>query len=195
MQVGIVTQIENGQQITDKVVQVSSSGSQSGDSCLFHAPHVTTEGTDGGVTIPHGDGLATGEIATRGQALVLAGRAGIPPDSADESAAERSHLRQDHHVGVRRHATGHGVARLRIDAFAIVGIAMEIGIEPTVRQGADLGYTPVVVKDAVVSVIAMRPTVQLPAWNRGRCFAYERDTFCALLGRTHASPARTRTLS
>jgi nicotinamidase-related amidase len=35
-----------------------------------------------------------------------------------------------------------------ISAFAIVGIAMEIGIEPTVRQEADLGYIPVVVKDA-----------------------------------------------
>lgn len=35
-----------------------------------------------------------------------------------------------------------------IKAFAIVGIAMEIGIEPTVRHGADLGYIPVVVKDA-----------------------------------------------
>ena len=35
-----------------------------------------------------------------------------------------------------------------IDAFAIVGIAMEIGIEPTVRHGADLGYVPVVVTDA-----------------------------------------------
>jgi len=35
-----------------------------------------------------------------------------------------------------------------IDAFAIVGIAMEIGIEPTVRHGVDLGYIPVVVKDA-----------------------------------------------
>ena len=35
-----------------------------------------------------------------------------------------------------------------IDAFAIIGIAMEIGIEPTVRHGADLGYIPVVVKDA-----------------------------------------------
>jgi biuret amidohydrolase len=35
-----------------------------------------------------------------------------------------------------------------IRAFAIVGVAMEIGIEPTVRQGADLGYVPVVVKDA-----------------------------------------------
>jgi nicotinamidase-related amidase len=35
-----------------------------------------------------------------------------------------------------------------IRAFVIVGIAMEIGIEPTVRHGADLGYVPVVVKDA-----------------------------------------------
>jgi nicotinamidase-related amidase len=35
-----------------------------------------------------------------------------------------------------------------ITAFAIVGVAIEIGIEPTVRQGADLGYIPVVVKDA-----------------------------------------------
>jgi nicotinamidase-related amidase len=35
-----------------------------------------------------------------------------------------------------------------ISAFATVGIAMEIGIEPTVRHGADLGYIPVVIKDA-----------------------------------------------
>ena len=35
-----------------------------------------------------------------------------------------------------------------IDSFAIVGIAMEIGIEPTARHGADLGYIPVVIKDA-----------------------------------------------
>jgi biuret amidohydrolase len=35
-----------------------------------------------------------------------------------------------------------------IDAFAICGIAMEIGIEPSVRHGADLGYIPVVVADA-----------------------------------------------
>ena len=35
-----------------------------------------------------------------------------------------------------------------INAFAIVGVAMEIGIEPTVRQATDLGYIPVVVSDA-----------------------------------------------
>lgn len=35
-----------------------------------------------------------------------------------------------------------------IRAIAIVGLAMEIGIEPTVRHAADLGFIPVVVADA-----------------------------------------------
>src|SRR4029450_6804969 len=35
-----------------------------------------------------------------------------------------------------------------VNAFAIVGVATEIGIEPTVRHGVDLGYVPVVVRDA-----------------------------------------------
>ena len=33
-------------------------------------------------------------------------------------------------------------------AFAIAGIATEIGIDPTVRHGADLGLIPVVAQDA-----------------------------------------------
>jgi biuret amidohydrolase len=33
-------------------------------------------------------------------------------------------------------------------AFAICGVALEIGIEPTVRHGLDLGYIPIVVRDA-----------------------------------------------
>jgi len=35
-----------------------------------------------------------------------------------------------------------------INAFIIVGVATEIGIEPTVRHGADLGYIPVLLSDA-----------------------------------------------
>src|SRR5215831_6463674 len=35
-----------------------------------------------------------------------------------------------------------------ISAFIIVGVATEIGIEPTARHGADLGYIPVLVADA-----------------------------------------------
>jgi nicotinamidase-related amidase len=33
-------------------------------------------------------------------------------------------------------------------AFAIVGVAMEIGIDPTARHGADLGLVPVIIRDA-----------------------------------------------
>src|SRR5438874_9675006 len=35
-----------------------------------------------------------------------------------------------------------------ISAFIIVGVATEIGIDPTARHGADLGYIPVLVTDA-----------------------------------------------
>jgi nicotinamidase-related amidase len=35
-----------------------------------------------------------------------------------------------------------------IQAFVIAGIALEIGIEPTMRHGADLGYIPILVADA-----------------------------------------------
>lgn len=35
-----------------------------------------------------------------------------------------------------------------IEAFAIVGVALEVGIEPTIRHGLDLGYLPVLVTDA-----------------------------------------------
>jgi nicotinamidase-related amidase len=36
----------------------------------------------------------------------------------------------------------------QVDAFAIVGAAIEVGLEPTVRHGADRGLIPIVVTDA-----------------------------------------------
>src|SRR5947207_3424804 len=35
-----------------------------------------------------------------------------------------------------------------LKSFVICGIATEIGIEPTIRQGADLGFIPILVEDA-----------------------------------------------
>jgi nicotinamidase-related amidase len=35
-----------------------------------------------------------------------------------------------------------------VTAVAVVGVALEIGIEPTVRHAADLGYVPIVIRDA-----------------------------------------------
>jgi nicotinamidase-related amidase len=36
----------------------------------------------------------------------------------------------------------------RLDSFVIAGVAMEVGIEPTVRHALDLGLLPIVVADA-----------------------------------------------
>jgi len=35
-----------------------------------------------------------------------------------------------------------------VKAYLIAGVALEVGIEPTVRHSADLGYVPIVVRDA-----------------------------------------------
>jgi biuret amidohydrolase len=43
---------------------------------------------------------------------------------------------------------GFALRDTQVAAFAIVGVATEVGIEPTVRHGADLGLIPVVVTDA-----------------------------------------------
>jgi biuret amidohydrolase len=67
-----------------------------------------------------------------------------------------------------------------INAFAIVGIAMEIGIEPTVRHGADLGYIPVVIQDACGfghSDAAARSIASLEF--AGDALLTDADTFCA----------------
>jgi biuret amidohydrolase len=39
----------------------------------------------------------------------------------------------------------------RIEAIAVVGAVLEFGIEPTIRNAADLGYSPVLISDACYS--------------------------------------------
>ena len=42
----------------------------------------------------------------------------------------------------------------RLEAFLIAGIALEVGIEPTIRHGLDLNYLPIVATDACGSKTA-----------------------------------------
>jgi nicotinamidase-related amidase len=75
-----------------------------------------------------------------------------------------------------------------INAFAIVGIAMEIGIEPTVRHGVDLGYIPVVVTDACGfghRDAAERSIASLDF--AGDALLTNVESFCAQLGRKRSS--------
>ena len=77
-------------------------------------------------------------------------------------------------------------------AFAIVGIALEIGIEPTVRHATDLGYVPVVVTDACGSRDKVAATRALDTIAfAGGSHQTDLKTICALF-RRHANP-RTST--
>ena len=148
MQVGIVKQIENGQQITDRVVQVLEAARAAGIR-VFFTRHMSLPKELMGVSqmrmamawqrvkspnevkpwflrdapgfqlIPEMNPLPSEAIFDK---ITMSAFEGTPLDIA---------LRD---CGIR--------------AFAIAGIAMEIGIDPTARHGADLGYIPVVIKDA-----------------------------------------------
>ena len=72
-----------------------------------------------------------------------------------------------------------------LNSFVIVGVALEIGIEPTVRHSTDLGYLPIVVTDACGG----RDEAAMERAKAGLQFtgdAVLTDTaaICALLGRT-----------
>lgn len=76
-----------------------------------------------------------------------------------------------------------------INAFAIVGAVLEIGIEPTVRHGSDLGYIPVVVADACGSVDEVAGKRSLESLDYAK-MSLQTDvaTFTGLLRQTLPAP-------
>src|SRR4030095_10183751 len=74
-----------------------------------------------------------------------------------------------------------------INAFIVVGVATEIGIEPTVRHGADLGYIPVLVTDAcgAGNEEAAKRSIESLKFA-GDTLLTDTKTICALLGQRAA---------
>jgi nicotinamidase-related amidase len=68
-----------------------------------------------------------------------------------------------------------------VKTFAIVGAALEVGIEPTVRHAMDLGYVPVVVTDACGSgnKAAAERSLAALAWFGGS-FQIDGAALCAI---------------
>jgi biuret amidohydrolase len=71
-----------------------------------------------------------------------------------------------------------------VRAYLIAGVALEVGIEPTVRHSADLGYVPVVVADACGSgdQEAARRSLDALAFA-GDAMIAGTDAVCAALAR------------
>ena len=183
MQIGIVKQIANGQQITEKVLQVLNAARAAGIRVFFtrHMP------------LPKElMGVSQFRMAMAWQRVKSANEVNpwflrdapgfhlIPEMNPLPSEAIFDKISMSAFEGTPLNIA---LRDCGIDAFGIVGIAMEIGIEPTVRQGSDLGYIPVVVKDACGfghRDAAERSIASLEF--AGDALFTNADTFCARLG-------------
>ncbi len=148
MQVGIVNQIENGQQITDRVLQVLEAARKAGIR-VFFTRHMSLPNELMGVS-QFRMAMAWQRVKSANEVKpwFLRDSPGfhrIPEMNPLPSEAIFDKITMSAFEGTPLNIA---LRDCGIDAFAIVGVAMEIGIEPTVRQGSDLGYIPVVVKDA-----------------------------------------------
>jgi nicotinamidase-related amidase len=148
MQVGIVSQIANAAQVTSAVVAVLDTARGAGVR-VFFTRHMSLPNEVAGTSQ-----LRTA-VAWQHAPTVARVKPAFPRDSAqfelvpDVSPAPTEaifdKIAMSAFVGTPLEMA---LRDCRIEAFAIVGIAMEIGIEPTVRHGIDLGFLPVVVTDA-----------------------------------------------
>jgi nicotinamidase-related amidase len=148
MQVGIVKQIENGQQITDRVLQVLDAARAARIRVIF-TRHMSLPRELMGVS-QFRMAMAWQRVKSANEVKpwFLRDSPGfhlIPELNPRPSEAVFDKIAMSAFEGTPLDIA---LRDCGIDAFAIVGIAMEIGIEPTARHGADLGYIPVVIKDA-----------------------------------------------
>jgi nicotinamidase-related amidase len=148
MQVGIISQIKEGAAVLKRCVELVAAARESGYR-IFFTRHMWLPLRVAGVgqlrramiwqrtedsaklIIPFSSGSDSWQIATE----LNPGAEEVLIDKITMSAFTGTFL----DIALRDAQVG---------SFIIAGIALEVGIEPTVRHGADLNYTPVVVTDA-----------------------------------------------
>jgi len=148
MQVGIVRQIANGPEITSRVLKVLNAARQA-DVRVFFTRHLSLPRELMGA-FQIRTAMAWQRVRTPEEVKPWFTRDAPGFQLVPELAPRPSEAIFDKITMSAFEGTPLNIA-LRdcgITAFAIAGIALEIGIEPTARHGADLGYIPVVIKDA-----------------------------------------------
>jgi len=193
MQVGIVNQIENGQQITDRVLQVLDAAREA-EIRVFFTRHMSLPKELMGVSqmrmamawqrVKSVDEVKPWFLRDSPGFHLVPEMNPLPSEAIFDKITMSAFEGTPLNIALRD---------CGIDAFAIVGIAMEIGIEPTVRHGADLGYIPVVVKDACGfghRDAAARSIASLEF--AGDALLTNVDAICAQLRRVHSQQAVVR---
>ncbi len=148
MQVGVVRQVKDGQTITDRVLRILTSARDSGYRVIFTRHMSLPTRLMGSFQLRQAMAWQRVGDPSEVRSLFLRGSAGfdIVPEIAprdDEAVLDKISFSAFEGTPLCTILRDCGLS-----AFAIVGIAMEIGIDPTVRHATDLGLIPVVARDA-----------------------------------------------
>ncbi len=148
MQVGIVSQLPEGAEITARVAELLAAAREGGFR-VFFSRHISLPKEVMGVSqlrqamtwqrVDRAEDVEPWFPRDSPQAQIVPELEPLPSEAVSDKIAMSAFSGTFLNMALRD---------LGIDSFAICGIATEIGIEPTVRHGADLGYIPVVVADA-----------------------------------------------
>ena len=148
MQVGIVSQLQDGAQVTRAVASVLD-GARAGGFRVFFTRHMSLPNEVAGASQ-----LRTAKAWQRARTVGEV-KPSFPRDSPESQIVRELEPRTSEAVLDKIAMSAFVGTPLDLAlrdcglvAFAIVGIALEVGIEPTVRHGTDLGFVPVVVADA-----------------------------------------------
>jgi nicotinamidase-related amidase len=148
MQVGIVSQISDGPHVTDRVAQVLDAARRAGVR-VFFTRHLSLPVEVAGVAQLR-TAMQWQHVETVAEVTAPFLRDSAPFQLVPELVPRKTEVIFDKVAMSAFVGTPLDIA-LRdcgINAFIIVGIALEIGIEPTVRHATDLGYLPIIVTDA-----------------------------------------------
>jgi nicotinamidase-related amidase len=148
MQVGIVDQLPDGAEIVARVAEVLDLARQAGLR-IFFARHISLPVEVAGVAQ-----LRTAmdwQHLDRAEEIVAPFPRDAPQSQIVSALAPRASEAVLEKITMSAFAGTYLDIALRdcgIRTFLIAGIALEVGIEPTVRHATDLGYLPIVVTDA-----------------------------------------------
>jgi biuret amidohydrolase len=148
MQVGILSQIKNGGEITARVVRVLQAAREAGFR-VFFCRHLSLPKNLMGVfqlrmamawqRVESAEQVQPWFLRDSPSFQLVADVTPLPSEAVFDKITMSAFEGTPLNIALRD---------CGLMAFAVVGVAMEVGIEPTVRHGADLGYVPVVVTDA-----------------------------------------------
>ena len=148
MQVGILSQISDGRRMVERVRRVLEAAREGGYR-VFFTRHMSLPNEVAGVTqlrtamawqhLDHADKVKPAFLRDSPGFQITPEIAPLPHEGIIDK------ITMSAFVGTPLDIAFHDCG---INSFVIVGIALEVGIEPTVRHATDLGYIPVVVADA-----------------------------------------------